>query len=195
MKNNIHEDLKLLAVSIDDCKPDPDNARTGHDIGGISDSLEKYGQRKPIVVHRESGVIIAGNGTYKAALALGWQEIAAVKVEDDEKAAIGFAIADNRLGDASVFDAEKLHELFDIVSPDEIPGVDDSFLESIGYVEEDEAGQSETEHSIETGMDASADAYFFKIGYDPEEYAVLKETIERGGLDLQKLFKEAILSQ
>ena len=159
MSPNIHEDLKPLAVSIDDCKPDPDNARTGHDIGGISDSLEKYGQRKPIVVHRESGVIIAGNGTYKAALALGWNKIAAVKVEDDEKAAIGFAIADNRLGDASVFDAEKLHELFDLVSPDEIPGVDDSFLESIGYVvgaeeagEEDEGPVPDDQYKEQYGV-------------------------------------------
>lgn len=132
----IHKDLKSLSTKIDKCKPDPKNARTGHSIEGIAESLKKYGQRKPIVVNKKTNIIEAGNGTWNAAKSLGWKNIAALFVEDSPEAATGFAIADNRLSDMSVFDAEILHELFDIVSPADIPGVDDNFLSEIGYIED-----------------------------------------------------------
>lgn len=50
-----------------------------------------------MVARKDSGVVIAGNGTLKAALALGWQHLAAVYVDMDAATAAGFAIADNRL--------------------------------------------------------------------------------------------------
>jgi uncharacterized protein YprB with RNaseH-like and TPR domain len=42
------------------------------------------------------GVIEAGNGLYRAAVALGWKEIAAVYVKDDEDYAKGYAVMDNQ---------------------------------------------------------------------------------------------------
>jgi len=36
-----------------------------------------YGQRKPVVVNRRTGIIEAGNGTLEAAVSLGWSHLAA----------------------------------------------------------------------------------------------------------------------
>lgn len=85
----------------------PENPRQG-DIGAISDSLARFGQLKPIVID-DDGVILAGNHTYKAAVALGWTKVAAVtadELEGQEKTA--FALADNRLSDLASYDNEML---------------------------------------------------------------------------------------
>lgn len=135
MKHNIHKDLQALATAINKCQPDPKNARTGHDVEGIAESFKKYGQRNLIVINKKTNFIESGNGRWKAAKLLGWSHVAAIFVEDDPKTATGFAIADNRLSDISVFDSHTLHELFEIVSPDDIPGVDNEFLRHIGFIE------------------------------------------------------------
>lgn len=117
--SHIAESLHPLAIPLDDCHLDPANARTGHDIDGIAASLSRYGQRKPIVVNAAEGMKIeAGNGTWQAAKALGWSMIAAVVVSDDNMTAVGFGIADNRIGDKSTWDLETLKALVDSIDPD-----------------------------------------------------------------------------
>src|SRR6185312_12924966 len=86
------EGLQPLAVPVGELLFDPANART-HDEGSVSAiaaSLRVYGQCKPVVVRRDSGVVIAGNGTLQAALSLGWTHLAAVKVDMDSATAAGF---------------------------------------------------------------------------------------------------------
>lgn len=117
--DHIIPDLRPLAVPLDDVNLDAANARTGHDLDRIAASLHRYGQRKPIVVNRSEGnKIEAGNGTWQAAKSLGWTHIAAVFVEDDPMTAVGYGIADNRLGDLSEWDAETLLALVDGLDPD-----------------------------------------------------------------------------
>ena len=91
----------------------PDNPVT-HDqasIDAIAASLKTYGQVKPIVAHKTTGVILAGNGTYQAAQSLGWTNIAVVRVKQSKQAATGFAIADNRTAEFAQWDDELLAEL------------------------------------------------------------------------------------
>ena len=73
--SEIAEQLKFLAIPINTIKTDPKNARLHSDLNlnVIKKSLEIYGQRKPIVVNKNTGLIEAGNGLYLAAKALGWQ--------------------------------------------------------------------------------------------------------------------------
>jgi ParB-like chromosome segregation protein Spo0J len=95
--------LKVTTVKIKSLTPDPQNARQ-HDernIEAIKQSLQQFGQRKPIVVARANDgslVVIAGNGTLEAATALGWSDIAVAEVPSDWDAdkARAFALADNR---------------------------------------------------------------------------------------------------
>lgn len=108
----IVEGLRTLAVPIDQLHEDPANARVGHDVNRIAGSLRQYGQRKPIVVNRlQNGKIEAGNGTYRAAIALGWSHIAVVYVDDDPATAAAFGIADNRVAEFSRWDEDVLRDL------------------------------------------------------------------------------------
>jgi len=100
--------LDIKQVDINTPILDPANARTGHDINGLAQSLDRYGLRKPIVVNKRTGIVLAGNGTLKAARQLGWQTIAVNYVDDDPQTAVGYALADNRLTDLSEFDNEAL---------------------------------------------------------------------------------------
>ncbi len=109
----IAEDLRPLAVEIEQLQPDTKNARrhSEQNIRAIAASLREFGQLKPIVVNRTTKTIEAGNGTLEAARQLGWTHLAAVWVDHDPHAAIGFAIADNRTAELANWDDALLAEL------------------------------------------------------------------------------------
>lgn len=109
----IAEQLRPLAVPCIDLLLDPANARRHPEanIEAIKGSLRVYGQRKPIVVNRRTGIIEAGNGTLQAALELGWSHVAVVYVDDDPMTATGFSIADNRTAELAEWDRTALDML------------------------------------------------------------------------------------
>lgn len=111
--SHITPDLRPLAVPIDGLQPDPANARLHgtEDLKALSGSLRQYGQRSPLVVNRESSIVLKGNGTLSAARALGWTHLAVVWVEDDPHTAAGYAIADNRTAELAGWDTDRLKEL------------------------------------------------------------------------------------
>lgn len=106
----IHNSLKSLAVPIESLAQDPANARTHSrkSIESIKSSLGRFGQLKPIVLHRNGTTILAGNGTWEAAKELGWQEIAATKTDLESSESVAFAIADNRTAELADWDQELL---------------------------------------------------------------------------------------
>jgi hypothetical protein len=109
----IAEDLRALAIPIDQLVPDPRNARK-HDernVATIANSLKRFGQLKPIVVNVANMVVEAGNGTVAAARLLGWTHLAAVKVVHDEATQTGFALADNRTAELATWDDVLLAQL------------------------------------------------------------------------------------
>jgi hypothetical protein len=117
---HIAAQLRPLAVAMDKLVPDPRNARK-HDeknIAAIAASLREFGQLKPIVVHRETMEIEAGNGAYLAAKQLGWTHLAAVMVEHDPAAANGFKIADNRTAELAEWDLDILGDLLGEIQED-----------------------------------------------------------------------------
>jgi DNA modification methylase len=103
--------VKIETRKIKDLIPDPRNARTHDDknLKAIAGSLEKFGQRKPIVVTTD-GVILAGNGTVAAARTLGWSLIDVVVAPEDwdEATAKAFALADNRSAELAEWDTSVL---------------------------------------------------------------------------------------
>jgi len=100
--DHIEASLRPLAVSIDQIKPDPVNARTHpqRNLEIVKASLDGFGQQKPIVVDAQ-GVCIAGNGTLLAARELGWTHLAIVRSGLTGTDARAYAIADNRASDTS----------------------------------------------------------------------------------------------
>jgi ParB-like chromosome segregation protein Spo0J len=104
---------KVVVVPISTLVPDPANARK-HDeknVTAIANSLQLFGQRKAIVVQKKGMVVRAGNGTLQAAKQLGWKEIAAVVIDDDNTTAAQYAIADNRSAELADWDMDALGSL------------------------------------------------------------------------------------
>jgi DNA modification methylase len=126
----IIDSLKSLAVPIDSLQALPDNPRRG-DVEAVAASLSRFGQRKPIVVRRDDGTIIAGNHTWQAAKKLGWSEIAVAYVGDDDVTAQAYALADNRTAELGDYDDDLLKALIDSVGK-----VDPELLRDTGWSDE-----------------------------------------------------------
>jgi DNA modification methylase len=103
--------LKIEQVPVENLTFDPSNARKHSDanLASIAQSLNQFGQRKPIVVTADN-VIVAGNGTVEAARMVGLTAVDVVRVPkgwtaDQVKA---FALADNRSAELAEWNPEVL---------------------------------------------------------------------------------------
>jgi len=106
----IRKELEHLAINIDEIHTHPSNVRQG-DVGAICESLKAHGQYRPIVFQQSTKRILAGNHTWKAAKALGWQQIAATPVICDDQQALRILLADNKANDLATYDEPELVEL------------------------------------------------------------------------------------
>ena len=102
--------MKIEKVKIASLEFDPANARkhSARNLETIQKSLTQFGQRKPIVVWRDT--VIAGNGTLRAATDLGWADVEITRVPDDwtKEQITSYAVADNRTSDLASWDDEAL---------------------------------------------------------------------------------------
>ena len=132
-------DLVTERVPLDRLSVDPTNARDHSDPRGqaaIEESLRRFGQRKPIVVWRESpdadGLVTkAGNGTLMAARALGWSEIWVSWADGLTPAeADAFAVADNQTSLLSSWNFPQLADVLRGLEPELqlATGFDDSSI-------------------------------------------------------------------
>jgi hypothetical protein len=111
--DRIAEGLKKLAVPLAKLVPDPENARLHpeRNMEAIKLSLGLYGQVKPLVVRKQSNVVVAGNGTLEAAKQLGWTKLACVFVDMTRAEAAGYGLADNRTAELAKWDIETVARL------------------------------------------------------------------------------------
>jgi len=130
---HIPDGLQELAVPIDSLNPDPANARKHGDqnLEAVTRSLEKFGQRAPLVVQKSNLTIRAGNARWLAAKALGWKRIAALIVDDDDVTATAYAIADNRTAELAEWDPVALDALIESLKSSE------HAIGDIGFTDED----------------------------------------------------------
>ena len=159
---HIAAQLRSLALPIDDVHADPANARV-HDrrnLDAIKASMAKFGQRSPLVVQRQGMVVRAGNGRLIAARELGWDQIAAVVVDEDDVSATSYAIADNRTGELATWDDEALAGLLRSMESEMLvaSGFTDEELgelcgipKDLGDVTEDEAPEPPAEPVTKVG--------------------------------------------
>lgn len=149
----IIESLRALAVPIDTLKGLPNNPRLG-DVETVAASLTRFGQRKPIVVRKDDGTIIAGNHTWQAAKKLGWTEIAVAYVGDDDVTAKAFALADNRTAELGSYDEQALLDLIEevhAVVPEFVRDAgwsDDAVAELVAKIESEQIPQKVDEDEI-----------------------------------------------
>lgn len=111
MKVETPEPLCGLLVPLSKVHPCPDNPRAGHDVEAIAKSLEDHGWHAPIVARAVDGEVIIGHGRLAAAKLLGLQELPVLFVADDQAQAARRMVADNRLGELSSWDIDKLLSL------------------------------------------------------------------------------------
>lgn len=97
--------VEAKVVRIDSLTVDPANVRlhSERNLATIKGSLAKFGQQRSILVN--GNVVVAGNGTLTAAMALGATEIAVTQFDGDSAAAaVAYGIADNRTGELATWD-------------------------------------------------------------------------------------------
>jgi DNA modification methylase len=122
---------QVLFVAIRDLIPDPDNPRKHGraQVSAIAKSIEAFGFNAPILVDGNNK-IVAGHGRYEAALQLGIETVPAILLDHlTPTQARAYRLADNKLGDRSTWDDNKLaiqlKELSDLVL--------DFDIEAIGF--------------------------------------------------------------
>lgn len=126
--SGIHPSLKSLAVDIDSLDYLEGNPRIGN-VEAIMASYSEFGQVKPIVAKRNedgTATVIAGNHQLEAAINLGWEQIAVIFLDADDKKAIAFALADNRTMELGYTEPELLTDMLLEISeyyPDLLDGL------------------------------------------------------------------------
>ena len=149
--------MELQTVAIESLTLDPNNARkhSKRNLDAIKESLSKFGQRKPIVVH--NGVVIAGNGTLEAAKTLGWKEIGVSVCPDDWDAdtAKAYALADNRSSELAEWSeielSKQLLDLSDMGWDIEAIGFEPLPLRDLDESKEDEIPEPPVEPKTKLG--------------------------------------------
>ena len=148
---------RIERVAISSLVPDPANVRKhgAKNLDAIKGSLARFGQQKPIVVSA-AGVVVAGNGTLAAAVALGWTEIDVVRSPLVGSEATAYAIADNRTAELAEWD-------------------DDALAQTLAALAIDDAALAEA-----TGFDASEVAQMLQViePSSPSEFAAVDESIK-----------------
>lgn len=111
MKTRTNSDRRLVAVDtpLAKIRPYPNNPRSNDGaVKFVAASIKAFGWRRPILVD-EDGVILAGHTRLKAAYRLGLASAPVCTVRgltDAQKTA--FRIRDNRAGELSLFDWDKV---------------------------------------------------------------------------------------
>jgi ParB-like nuclease family protein len=134
----IVESLRDLAVPITDLHALKGNPRRG-DVKAVAKSLERFGQRKPLVARRSDKVVIAGNHTLLAAIHLGWPEVAVSWVDDDDATSKAYALADNKTSALGTFDAADLEAMIG-----EVEAVDPELLLAASMEHKPNGGPGDT---------------------------------------------------
>jgi hypothetical protein len=104
------------------------NPRRGA-VAEVLESLKEFGQHRPVVVQKSTGEVIVGNHMLKAAIQLGWDEIAMLMVDDDDPTALRRAVADNATGDKAKWDEEELGDVLKVIGA--VPGFNDNEVEAL----------------------------------------------------------------
>lgn len=99
----VHEGIEPITA----VKNHPLNARQG-DVGSITQSLQEFGQYRPIVANKQTGHILVGNHTYISAVLNGWEEIAVCWIDVPVEQELKILLIDNRTSDLATYDKNDL---------------------------------------------------------------------------------------
>lgn len=111
MAKKLQAGMKIERVRLDTLRQadrNP-NKHPERNLEAIKASLQRFGQREPLIIRRESMEPIGGNGRLRAMVELGWEDADVIFMDgmsDDEAVALGIAL--NRTGELSQWDMGEL---------------------------------------------------------------------------------------
>jgi len=151
--------MEINEVALDTLTPFPANPRKGN-IDIIIESLQAYGQYKPITVNKRNNQILVGNHTYQAAQKLGWKTINITYIDVEEDTAAKIVLMDNRSADAGSYDHTALLELLETAQTLDNTGYTEETVDSIlARIEEESTKSFADEPNV---FDGFADRYMSK---------------------------------
>ena len=183
-------------LGIDEVKEFPGNVRihTKRNLAVIKNSLEKWGQYRPILVQKSTMYIIAGNGTHQAAKALGWTEIDCNVIDVDDDQARAILIVDNRSSELSENDEKNLLDMLQNMDKDmlDLTGYDDHELDKMlqfheGTLFDDQKKEKKPKKEKDdksTPVSADDQISIVLMGYpfslsDPDQIKELKDLMDK----------------
>lgn len=112
---------RISEVSIDSICPYKNNPRNNEkSIRKVAASIREFGFLQPIVCDRD-GMILAGHTRYAAARSLGLETVPVLFAEDlDPDRARAYRLADNKVGEDSLWDEEALIAELSLLSADDV---------------------------------------------------------------------------
>jgi ParB-like nuclease domain len=149
--------MEIEQVALDAIEPYPLNPRKG-DIKLIAESLQAYGQYKPITVNKRTNEILAGNHTYAAAKELGWETISVNYIDVDENTAAKIVLMDNKTSDVGSYNEGVLLGLLDSLDSLSATGYTDGDLSDLQKLY-DKPDNGMTNTKIGTSLTDYADSY------------------------------------
>lgn len=101
--------MRVIEKPITEIKPYEKNPRRNDDsVEKCAESIKQYGWKQPLVVDPD-GVIVVGHTRYKAAVKLGLDTVPCIVADDLSPEEIrAYRIADNKVGESSVWDNKLL---------------------------------------------------------------------------------------
>ena len=160
MTNKIAPALTHLAVPIAELQTMKGNPRRG-DIDALARSLDRFGQRIPIVASKPSKraklrTVYAGNHRLEAARQLGWDQIPVIDADDlSERDRKAFALADNRISEIGYSDRDDLRVILEALDDEELlgeAGFDDKMLAELLDMEKLDLDESDFEPTDGSNM-------------------------------------------
>ena len=97
--------MQIEQVRLEDIKPYENNPRLNDNaVEAVANSIREFGFKNPIIVDAE-GVIVAGHTRYKAAQALGLQQVPVIRADDLTPEQVrAFRLADNKTAELAEWD-------------------------------------------------------------------------------------------
>lgn len=184
--------MNIEKKKIEDLIEFPNNVRihTKRNLDALKKSLQEFGQVKNIIVQKSTNYIVAGNGLYQAAKALGWDEITCNVIDIDDEKAKALCILDNRSGDLSQMDEKNLLDMLKDFDADmlDLTGYNDKELDKMlqfqeGTLFENDEKPKEKKKKKEEPVSSDDQISFVLMGYpfvlaDPDEIKEIKKVVD-----------------
>jgi len=107
--------LEVTLFDVDKLIPDPDNVRLHDDRNkdALIRSIKRFGIRKPIVAHKTTNIVYAGNLTLEVAIELDIKQIPVAWIPETipESVCKAYAIADNKTSELGGWDTKQLEKV------------------------------------------------------------------------------------